>query len=326
MSPVWFFWESLDENCYLDEGLCSWRRLAPFLTFSIPNSKEQECSGNPRQLQMMYHLQHNSDNDESSSLTNYKYKRQQTDNMSTSLASCTDESLPKDIEAPSNGGSRIKKLLISASIVSIILFAIIDSQTNRHIQTAFESFLDWISTHLIAGMFAFIAVYALATVTCVPGSILTIGSGFIYGNALGLARGVAVASFVVFIGASCGAMLSFLVGRYLMRELVSERFVARYPIIKALDQSMKHQGLEIFILLRLSPIVPFNIINYIGGVTAISFKDYSLALFGILPGTVLYCFIGASAGSLLETDDMMNGTFTYVGIGESNEHILYILH
>lgn len=253
------------------------------------------------------------DYDESSALTNHKYKRNHANNMTT-LASCTDASLPKD-DALSNSGSRIKKVLLSTAIISIVLFAIIDSQTNQYIKTAFESFLDWISTHLIPGMFALIAVYALATVTCIPGSILTIGSGFVYGNALGLAQGVAVASFVVFIGASCGAVLCFLIGRYLMRELVSERFVARYPIIKALDQSIKHQGLKIFTLLRLSPIVPFNIINYIGGVTAISFKDYSLALLGILPGTVLYCFIGASAGSLLETDDTMNGTFTYVGIG-----------
>jgi uncharacterized membrane protein YdjX (TVP38/TMEM64 family) len=81
-------------------------------------------------------------------------------------------------------------------------------------------------------------------------------------------------------------------------------------------KAMKHQGLKIFLLLRLSPIVPFNVINYIGGVTAISFKDYTLALFGIIPGTILYCFIGASAGSLLESQDDMKGTVMYVGVGK----------
>lgn len=80
--------------------------------------------------------------------------------------------------------------------------------------------------------------------------------------------------------------------------------------------AIKHQGLKIFTLLRLSPIIPFNVINYIGGVTAISFRDYAIALFGILPGTILYCFIGASAGSLVDSDDMMSGTVTYVSIGE----------
>lgn len=80
--------------------------------------------------------------------------------------------------------------------------------------------------------------------------------------------------------------------------------------------AMKHQGLKIFTLIRLSPIIPFNVINYIGGVTAISLKHYCLALFGIIPGTVLYCFIGASAGSLVDGEDgAANSTVKYVGIG-----------
>ena len=80
------------------------------------------------------------------------------------------------------------------------------------------------------------AVYAIATVTFIPGSILTIGSGFVYGNAFGLGWGVTIASGVVFVGASIGAVLSFLIGRYLMRDWVGERFVERYPVIKALDE------------------------------------------------------------------------------------------
>lgn len=86
-----------------------------------------------------------------------------------------------------------------------------------------------------------------------------------------------------------------------------------------LHTAMKHQGLKIYFLLRLSPIIPFNVINYVGGVTAISLKNYSLALIGILPGTILYCFIGASAGSLVDTEDgTTNSTVTYVGIGKWN--------
>ncbi|KAL7474458.1 hypothetical protein ACHAW6_000432, partial [Cyclotella cf. meneghiniana] len=91
-----------------------------------------------------------------------------------------------------------------------------------------------------------------------------------------------------------------------------------YPILSRYDAiatrtlqntAPEQQGCQIFLLLRLSPIIPFNIINYIGGVTAtaISLKDYSRALIGVLPGTVLYCFIGASAGSLSETQNGMNG-------------------
>merc|ERR1712086_343597 len=75
------------------------------------------------------------------------------------------------------------------------------------------------------------------------------------------------------------------------------------------------QGLKITVLLRLSPIIiPFNAINYILGVTSIKFAHYTLALFFILPGTVLYCFIGATAGSLTESEDAVGGTLAIVSL------------
>ena len=88
--------------------------------------------------------------------------------------------------------------------------------------------------------------------------------------------------------------------------------VKKYPIVKALDEAFKRKGFFIFLLLRLSPIVPFNAINYIGGVTSIKLRHYTLALIGMLPGTVLYCFIGATAGSL--TTGSMSGPATIASI------------
>jgi uncharacterized membrane protein YdjX (TVP38/TMEM64 family) len=89
-----------------------------------------------------------------------------------------------------------------------------------------------------------------------------------------------------------------LIGRYLLRDWVCHGLVEKYPMVKALDGAFKRRGFFIFLLLRLSPIVPFNAINYIGGVTSVRLRHYALALVGILPGTVLYCSIGATAGSL----------------------------
>lgn len=83
------------------------------------------------------------------------------------------------------------------------------------------------------------------------------------------------------------------------------------------NSALKQQGLKIFLLLRLSPIIPFNAINYIGGVTGVSLKDYSLALGGILPGTILFCFIGASAGNLSESQDRKNGPATIAAVGKN---------
>jgi uncharacterized membrane protein YdjX (TVP38/TMEM64 family) len=143
-------------------------------------------------------------------------------------------------------------------------------------------------------------VYAVATVLFIPASILTLGAGFVFAAAFGLGGGIVLGVVSVFIGASIGAILSFLLGRYLLRDFVST-LIKKYTLFEALDSALEQNGLKIFLLLRLSPIVPFNATNYIGGVSAVSFRDFALALFGILPGTTLYVFLGASAGSLMDS-------------------------
>ena len=157
-------------------------------------------------------------------------------------------------------------------------------------------------------------VYFIATVCFVPGSLLTLGSGFVFGSAVGVGYGVVLASLAVFVGAALGSIAAFLLGRYLMRDCVRNKLVKKYPVIKAVDEALQNNGLKIFFLLRLSPIVPFNAINYIAGVTGISVKDYCLALIGILPGTILYCFIGASAGGLVEAENGVSKPVTIASI------------
>jgi hypothetical protein len=100
---------------------------------------------------------------------------------------------------------------------------------------------------------------------------------------------------------------SFLIGRYLLRDWVERRLVHKYQTIQALDVAFQQNGLTIFFLLRLSPVVPFNAINYIGGVTSMKFRHFIIALVGLAPGTVLYCFIGATAGSLTESKNAVSG-------------------
>jgi uncharacterized membrane protein YdjX (TVP38/TMEM64 family) len=119
----------------------------------------------------------------------------------------------------------------------------------------------------------------------------------VFSMAFGLGGGVALGSFSVFLGASLGAIASFLLGRYLLRKQI-EKLSKKYAVFQAIDNALKDNGLKIFLLLRLSPIIPFNAINYIGGISSVSFRDYVITLFGILPGTILYVFLGASAGSL----------------------------
>lgn len=206
------------------------------------------------------------------------------------------------------------KLVVGAVLLAVIVFAVVDSLTTKRITSGFESFLDWIDENLVAGVFAFMGVYAVATVAFVPGSILTLGIGFVLGKAAGLGPGVALATITVFVGASLGAIASFLLGRYLLRSWVEQALLRKYPSIKACDKVFKQNGFRIFVLLRLSPVVPFNVINYIAGVTCMKLLPYALALIFMLPGTVLYCFIGATAGSLTESENAVSGPVAIASI------------
>lgn len=138
------------------------------------------------------------------------------------------------------------------------------------------------------------------------------GAGFVFASALGnLWLGVAIGSAVVWVGASAGAIGAFLVGRYLLRDSTA-KLAEKYTLFQAVDSALKEQGLKIFTLLRLSPIAPFTVMNYIGGVSAVTLRDYAIALFGMIPGTSVYVFFGASAGSLAGGGDSSNRTATIV--------------
>ncbi|KAL3923761.1 MAG: hypothetical protein SGILL_001464, partial [Bacillariaceae sp.] len=193
------------------------------------------------------------------------------------------------------------KLIVALVLLAFVIFVIVDSQTNQYVRTGITAFLEWIEENPGAGVVAFMFVYFFATILFIPGSILTLGAGFVFSASFGsLGVGILLGVLSVFLGASAGAIASFLLGRYLLRDGVL-KLSKKYKIFEALDRAMAENGLKIMALLRLSPIIPFNIINYVAGVTSISFWSYCLALFAIIPGTTLYVFLGASAGSLAES-------------------------
>ncbi len=149
--------------------------------------------------------------------------------------------------------------------------------------------LQWITDLGAVGAIAFIVIYIVAAVAFLPGSILTLGAGVVFGIGLG--------SIYVFIGATIGATLAFLVGRYIARGWVAKK-IAGNQKFKAIDEAVGREGLKIVLLTRLSPIFPFNLLNYAYGVTGVSLKDYVLGSVGMIPGTIMYVYIGSLAGNL----------------------------
>jgi uncharacterized membrane protein YdjX (TVP38/TMEM64 family) len=149
--------------------------------------------------------------------------------------------------------------------------------------------LQWVQDLGSVGAIAFILIYIVAAVAFLPGSILTLGAGVVFGVVLG--------SIYVFIGATIGATLAFLVGRYLARGWISRK-IAGNQKFAAIDRAVGKEGLKIVLLTRLSPIFPFNLLNYAFGVTGVSLKDYVIGSLGMIPGTIMYVYIGSLAGNI----------------------------
>lgn len=102
------------------------------------------------------------------------------------------------------------RLITGLLLVGFIIFIVVDSTNNQHIKNLVEDFLDWVENNPVAGFFAFTGVYFIATILLIPGSILTLGSGFIFAKAFGLAWGVLIATLAVFFGASLGYVVVLL--------------------------------------------------------------------------------------------------------------------
>ena len=150
----------------------------------------------------------------------------------------------------------------------------------------------WIEAHPTLAWIAYVATYIVATVFVIPASILTLAAGFVFGLPLGVV--------LVSIGSVLGASAAFLVGRFFVREWVAKR-IAGLPRFQALDRATRHEGFVIVFLTRLSPLFPFNIINYGLALTSVRFRDYFFASWiGMLPVTILYVYIGSVAKDLTE--------------------------
>lgn len=180
--------------------------------------------------------------------------------------------------------SRLKWIALAAAIAVVIVLARL-----LNLQVLVQNSLTWIEGLGTAGAIAFIVIYIAATVLFIPGSLLTLGGGAIFGVVWG--------SVYVFVGAAVGATLAFLVGRYLARDWVARQIQGNAKF-QAVDRAIAHEGFKIVLLTRLSPVFPFNLLNYGLGITQVSLKDYILGFLGMIPGTVMYVYIGSLAGSL----------------------------
>jgi len=142
------------------------------------------------------------------------------------------------------------------------------------------------------GVGLFFAAYVGSTVLFLPGSMLTFAAGFVYGPA----GGIAIASPASVSGATC----AFLLGRTLLRGWAAAR-ADESPRVRAIGAAVRRKAFTIVLLLRLSPIVPFNALNYALSLSSVRLGTYVLASFlGMLPGTLFWVYLGSLAPTAAE--------------------------
>jgi uncharacterized membrane protein YdjX (TVP38/TMEM64 family) len=178
------------------------------------------------------------------------------------------------------------------TLLSEIDFAVIQESvkvSSPNLQEFLQNALQWINSLGAIGGIVFIGIYIIATLAFLPAALLTLGAGVIFGVIWG--------SIYVFIGATLGAIAAFLVGRYLAQGWVKEK-ISSYKKFAIIDKAVSKEGLKIVLLVRLSPLFPFNLLNYAFGITSVSFQDYLIGSVGMIPGTIMYVYFGSLVGDI----------------------------
>ncbi|MES3034753.1 MAG: TVP38/TMEM64 family protein [Gemmatimonadota bacterium] len=189
-----------------------------------------------------------------------------------------------------SAGSRstiIRVVIVLAVVVALVLLGRQLSGQLPRLTAAVDGLGVW-------GPVAFIVAYAVACVAFVPASLLTLAAGALFG----VVRG----TIFVLLGASLGALGAFLIARHLARDWVTAR-VAKDPRFAAIDGAIAEQGRRVVFLLRLSPVIPFNVLNYALGLTKVRVADFVIASAGMIPGTLLYVYTGKLASVVVGASD-----------------------
>src|SRR5882724_2010958 len=204
---------------------------------------------------------------------------------------------PKPATAAPPRRSRLQLVLVAAAVVTAVALTRV-FEPERHLL----DFVAWIRGAGVTGMLLFAFAYVLACVLFLPGSILTLGAGFAYG--------VGAGTPLVWLSANAGAALAFVLGRTLLRGWVALRVNAN-PRFAAIDRAVGQQGFKIVLLTRLSPVFPFNLLNYAFGVTRVRFRDYVL---GSLVTSLTQLAAGRASGGAAQQGFYLGGLVATVAV------------
>ncbi|KAL6759383.1 snare associated Golgi protein-domain-containing protein [Haematococcus lacustris] len=185
-------------------------------------------------------------------------------------------------------------LLLSFVLLASTTYFCVDAHTVQRVLLKVQSD-PYGSLHL------FLLLYIASVILLFPCMVLQVMSGALYGFWMGL--------LVSWVATSLGQALAFLLGRYLFRPTVKSYLHSTWPTFPAIDAAIKREGWKLVCLLRLSPVLPYNILNYALAVTPVTFWVFSLAsALATVPWTALYVYLGTFSTNLM---DLAQGKIYY---------------
>jgi uncharacterized membrane protein YdjX (TVP38/TMEM64 family) len=182
--------------------------------------------------------------------------------------------------------ARVSGGRIAAGVVGLVALVLL----GRQLGGLLPRFAEWVDGLGFWGPAVFIAGYVVTTIAFIPGAVMTLAAGAVFG--------LPKATVYVLTGATLGSAVAFLISRHLAREAIAAR-VAGNARFAAIDRAVGAQGFKMVLLLRLSPVFPYNLLNYSLGLTKVRFADYVLASIGMLPGSLLYTWSGVVVGDVI---------------------------
>jgi len=170
-------------------------------------------------------------------------------------------------------------------LIALIIAALVGAGFIWPVSDWMQDLILWVKSGGLWGVVIYAVIYIVAIVLLIPGSLLTLGAGFIYGPFWG--------TLLVSPASVIGAFIAFSLARGRLRPWVTGRLAGKARF-RTIDKAVGEQGFKIVTLLRLSPVFPFTLLNYALGLTGVTARSYVLASFlGMLPATFLYTYLGS---------------------------------
>jgi uncharacterized membrane protein YdjX (TVP38/TMEM64 family) len=184
-----------------------------------------------------------------------------------------------------------------AVIVAIRLSPLGDILTFENLKKNREIFFAFVQGHYLQSAAAYVALYIVITAVSIPGAgIMTLAGGFLFG--------VLPATLYIDIGATIGATLAFLSARYLLGSWLQEKYKKQ---LSAFNAEMEKNGPRYLLTVRLIPVFPFFMINFLSGLTNIPARTFAwTTALGIIPATVIFAFAGRQLGTINAVSEVLS--------------------